>query len=138
MAVAVDTGRTFYRTGGNWVGVGGNAVPTGTTDPAIAASALGDLFWNSTASQMKVFDGAAWLPIAASSLNDLTDVDLTTAPQSKETLVFDAGSNTFKPGKGGGVLVTEPPVSDRFAGMLYDDGVRTWIWLATPGCWREV
>ena len=63
MAVAVDTGMVFYRTGGAWVSINRYATPIGTTDPAVATSAQGDLFYNRTDQVAKLFDGAAWQAI---------------------------------------------------------------------------
>jgi hypothetical protein len=147
LAIAVDTGKVYYRSGGNWISAAGTSIPVGTTDPAAAASAQGDLFFNSTANQAKVFTttgGAGgvpgWVPLGAGTLNDMGDVDTaTTAPDDKDTLVWDDTAHLWKPGKGAAIVVgNEPALADRFDGMIFDDGVRTWIWLATPGCWREV
>jgi hypothetical protein len=137
MAVAIDTGKTYYYTGGNWTGVGGNAIPTGTADPAVATSNDGDLFYRTDTKDAKLFDGTNWVLLAPSALNNLSDVDLTTAPKAKETLVYDATSHTFKAGKGGGVEVAEPAVADRYDGMLWHDGTRLWVWRTTPTAWIE-
>ena len=138
MAVAVDTGKVYYRAAGAWVGVGGNAIPVGTTDPAIAAAAAGDLFFNSTSNQAKVFVGGAWKPIAPGVLNDLADVDTTTPANDKETLVYDAANKIFKPGKGGGVVMgPEPGPPQRYSGMLWWSGARLFVWVAAANSWIE-
>jgi len=138
MAVAVDTGKVYYRAAGAWVGVGGNAIPVGTTDPAIAAAAAGDLFFNSTSNQAKVFVGGAWKPIAPGVLNDLADVDTTTPANDKETLVYDAANKIFKPGKGGGVVMgSEPGPPSRYDGMLWWSGARLFVWVAAASAWVE-
>jgi hypothetical protein len=138
MAVAVDTGKVFYRTGGNWLSAS-RGIPSGAVDPVAATSAIGDLFFNTAANQAKVFTAAGWLALGAGRLNDLADVDVATiAPQDKETLVYDAASSMFKPGKGGGVnMGTEPAQADRYDGMLWFDGARMYVWSVTAVAWIE-
>ena len=138
MAVAIDTGVVYYRTSGNWIPVNANALPSGATDPATATAALGGMFFNTAAGVAKVFNGTNWVVMGVNTLSGLTDVDLTTAPQDNETLVFDAGSNTFKPGVGGGVQMgTEPGPPDRYDGMLWWSGSRLFIWVVAANAWIQ-
>lgn len=143
MAVAIDTGKTYYRSGGIWVNVGGYAVPTGSTDPAIATATTGDLFYNTTIPQMRMFDGttspASWIPIGASALDDLNDVDTTTkAPANRDSLVFNSTTNLFEPKSMGVQMGGEPALASRYPGMLWDNGSRLFIWLGNPAVWRQV
>jgi hypothetical protein len=140
VAVAVDTGRIFYRTGGNWINLNGSNVPSGNTDPvgASAGNTQGDMFFNLRTNQLKVWDGTSWKSTGAGVIGGLSDVDTTTtAPVAKNTLVWDDTAHLWKPGKGGGVEVSEPPVAERYDGMLWHDGIRLWVWRTTPTAWIE-
>jgi len=141
LAVAVDTGLAYFRTGGNWITLNGNAIPTGATDPASASSAVGNLFYNTTSSQAKVFTATGWAAIGAGGINDLSDVDTKMYPPKQgDTLGWDVATAKWWP------FTPVPPVhmgaepaqATRFNGMLWNSGARTWVWQATPGCWVEV
>jgi hypothetical protein len=71
-----------------------------TLDPLGAAMNAGDLYWNTTASQMRVYDGAAWI---AAYLPSSGYMDLTTAQTA-------AGVKTFSsnPILSGGTANTVP------------------------------
>ena len=138
MAVAIDTGLVYYFSDiVGWIAVNKNSLPTGATDPAIGNSTLGDLFLNTADGLVKVFNGTAWQVMAVTQLGQLADVDLRTPPADKETLVFDATSNTFKAGKGGVLTGAEPALADRFSGMLWWHNGRLFMWVATATAWVE-
>lgn len=139
MAVALDTGLIYYRAGGNWLPTNRFAIPNGNREPDSAHSNIGDLFFNSSDGNIKVYDGAKWQIVGVGSLIGLADVDLkTTAPQEGDTLVYDNSDDKWKPKRAAAVVVgTEPPILERFHGMLWWTGGALFLW-DTANVWVEV
>lgn len=69
------------------------------TDPARALQ-TGDIYYDTTREDYLYFSENIWKSLSVNSLNDLTDIDLSSAPTSGDLLVFDGATSTWKPFKG--------------------------------------
>jgi len=96
-AVAVDTGGFFYRAAGAWVPGSRLTIQSGVVDPTTPA--VGTLFHNQTDGRFKMWTGSKWIPISVTSLDGLSDVDLTAIPPTDgQVMIYEGSSTTWKPG----------------------------------------
>ena len=124
-------GMALVYNGTNWVPK--DLVPSGATGSEPSPVVAGDQFFNTTLGKLQVFDGTNWVSVGSvSAINDLSDVDTTTAPTAGQTLVWN-GVDNWVPGNAGSSVTTgatgSEPASPTAGDMFYDTTTDTlMIW----------
>jgi hypothetical protein len=85
---------------------------------------------------MQVYDGTNWTQLRLGVLADLSDVSAAAAVRD-QILTWDRGGNQWYPGNNPSVkMAAEPPVAERWAGMLWWSAGKLWVW-DSAGIWVE-
>jgi hypothetical protein len=85
---------------------------------------------------MQVYDGTNWIQLSLGALGDLSDVSSTAAV--RDQILTWNGTNRWVPWHNPSVkMAAEPPVAERWAGMLFWENGCLWVW-DSAGIWVQV
>jgi hypothetical protein len=134
VAVAADTSVVAFRAGGVWVKANrAQNILVQETNPATPT--LGNMWFKPSNGVMQVYDGTNWVQLSLGNLGDLGDVSSTAAV--RDQILTWNGTNAWVPWHNPSVkTAAEPPVAQRFHGMLWWHNGTMWVW-DNAGVWVE-